>query len=256
MWRPQRPLLVALVGLLLLAVVLDRFAWASVAIWREDPATNMWLGYTRSIFEMPVGLISSMRIPNPNGLVLASAILSRLPSLWVVSAVLGVLQACLIAWVSWLGTRDLKLALLSAGPLLASITLRGTSVDLWGQWTSIPVNFLLMAGLLIYIRSRSPWGLPLVVLGDRRGTILLFFRDRELPGFRAPDPRSGSSLEATRRLCAPGSRPCWLAAASWSFLSGSPGGHTSAKSLRLCSRVRAPPGVAPRSKDCWRLPGP
>jgi hypothetical protein len=169
-----RPVLVALLGLLILAVLLDRIAWASVAVWREDPATNIWLGYTRSALEMPVGLISTMRIPNPNGLVLASVILSRLPNLWGISAVLGVLQACLIAGVSWLGTRDPKLALLSAGPVLASITLRGASVDLWGLWTSVPVNFLFMVGLLIYIHSRSLWGLPLVVVAIIAGPAFYF----------------------------------------------------------------------------------
>ncbi|HET6845460.1 MAG TPA: hypothetical protein VFH29_01415, partial [Anaerolineales bacterium] len=151
-------------GLLVVSVVLDRIAWASVAVWREDPATTIWLGYTRSIWDTPLGLISSMGVPNPNGLVLIAALLSRLPNLLVVSAVLGLIQAGLLAWVSWLGTRDLRLALLAAGPMLASITLRGASVELWGLWTSIPVNFLFMAGLLLYIQGRNPWALPLAVL--------------------------------------------------------------------------------------------
>ena len=170
----RRPLLVALLGLLLILIVLDRMAWASVAGWREDPATTIWLGYTRSVLDMPVGLISSMRIPNPNGLVLASVLLSRLPNLLAVSTLLGVIHAGLFAWVSWLGTRDLKLASFAAGPLLASITLRGASVELWGLWTSIPVNFLFMAGLLIYIHSRNPWALPLVVLAIVIGPSLYF----------------------------------------------------------------------------------
>src|SRR3990172_3844583 len=62
-------------------IIFDRVGWASVAQWREDQATNLWLGYTRGPLDLPVGLISSYDIPNPNGLPLLAIALSRLPGL-------------------------------------------------------------------------------------------------------------------------------------------------------------------------------
>jgi len=161
--KHKRAVVILLITLAVFIVLVDRVAWASVASWREDQAANIWLGYTRAPWQIPVGLISSRHLPNPNGLVLASTLLSRLPNLWVIGTVLGLIQASLLAWVSWLTTRDLKLVLIVGGPLLSSIALRGTSVDLWGQSALVPVNCLFIAGLLIYLRRSTLWALPIVV---------------------------------------------------------------------------------------------
>jgi hypothetical protein len=142
-------------------VVIDRTAWASVAEWREDQATNIWLAYTRSPLQVPVGLVSSISLPNPNGLVLVSEFLSHLPSLWSVSTFLGVLQAGLLVWVCWLVADETRLFLLVVGPVLASIVLRSASVELVLQWTLILVNLLCFGGILVYLRRPTPWVLPL-----------------------------------------------------------------------------------------------
>lgn len=134
----------------------------AVAQWREDQATNLWLGYTRSPLQVPVGLISSVGISNPNGLVLISEILSRLPDPWVISVVLGMLQAALLTWVCWELTHKRMLFLIALFPLLTSILMRSASVELWAQWLLIPVNFLFFAGILLYLRHRTPWAIPLV----------------------------------------------------------------------------------------------
>jgi len=57
-------------ALLVTATILlaDRAAWASVAQWREDTATNLWLGYTRSPLDqvtqfLPLVLLIWFSIP-------------------------------------------------------------------------------------------------------------------------------------------------------------------------------------------------
>jgi hypothetical protein len=163
MRRHKNIAIALLVALFVFIVLVDRVAWASVASWREDQAANIWLGYTRTALQVPVGLISSMHLPNPNGLIMASVLLSRLPDLWVIGTVLGLVQAALLVWVGWLMTHDVKLLAVIIGPLLSSIALRGTSVDLWGQWTLIPINCLFMAGLLIFLRRSTLWALPIII---------------------------------------------------------------------------------------------
>lgn len=146
-----------LIALAVLVVITDRIAWASVSQWREDQATNIWLGYTRNLFQIPVGLVSSIGIPNPNGLVLLSVLLSRLPNIWMISTFLGLLQAAMLGWVCWSMTHDSRMLLVIIGPALSSITLRGASVELFSQWMLIPANLLFCAGILIYIRYPTPW---------------------------------------------------------------------------------------------------
>ena len=159
----QRKRVALALGLLAaVVVVIDRAAWAWVAEWREDQATNIWLGYTRSPLQVPVGLVSSITLPNPNGLVLISEFLSRLPNLWWVSTFLGVLQAAFLVWLCWLLAGGRRLFLIIIGPLLASIVLRGSSVELVLHWTLIPVNLLFFVGIVIYLRRPTPWVLPLL----------------------------------------------------------------------------------------------
>lgn len=155
-------LTIVLAVLVALLVVADRVGWGAVSQWREDQSTNLWLGYTRSPLQVPVGLMSSIRLPNPNGMILFSELLSRLPNPWFVSALLGILQAGLLAWVCWHLTRDLKLFAIALGPLLTSVLLRGASVELVQHWILILVNCLFFAGILIYLRSGTLWVLPLV----------------------------------------------------------------------------------------------
>jgi hypothetical protein len=160
--RPKS-LFLLLFLVIVLAVIVDRSLWASVSPWREDTATNIWLGYTQNPLNIPVGLISEQYLPNPNGLVLFSELLSRLPNLWVIGTVLGVGQAVLIGWVCWLITDDLKILLIVSGPLLSSVILREVSVDPWNQWMLLPLNLLFLGGVLIYLRRSTLWVLPLFV---------------------------------------------------------------------------------------------
>ena len=144
---------------LIACVVADRWLWASVAQWREDAGTNLWLGYTTWLHGSlpPVGLLSSKHVPNPNGMPLISMPLSLLPSLFWVSLSCGVAQAGSIIWASYelsRGARWVRLSLVL--PPLACVFLRAASVELWNQWLFITVNAALVAVVARELRTHHP----------------------------------------------------------------------------------------------------
>jgi hypothetical protein len=156
--------IIILIGMLLF-IVIDRGYWATVSQWREDQATNIWLGYTRSPISLPVGLISSINnIPNPNGMPLLGEVLSRLPDLWWVSTALGILQGLLVMWVSWLLLGPGKKFFLLALPALASVILGASSVEFWNQWVMTSLNLLFFGLLITYLRGPSIWKALLLIL--------------------------------------------------------------------------------------------
>ncbi|MEJ2263697.1 MAG: hypothetical protein P8X95_09645 [Anaerolineales bacterium] len=160
----RKILIVILICFLFGLVVLDRVAWASISQWREDQATNLWLGYTRNPLDLPVGLVSSVDVPNPNGLPLLAIPLSRLPGLLSISTFLGIVQAALIIWVVWLVFGITRPALITLGPLLTSVFLGAISVEFWGQWLMVSVDLLFFGLSLSYLRRPSVKLLPLMLL--------------------------------------------------------------------------------------------
>jgi len=160
----KKNLWVFILCILIILLAADRYNWSAVAQWREDQATNLWLGYTQNLLAMPVGLISSAHIPNPNGMVLFGIALSRLPNLWMVSTVLGVIQGALILWIAWLLFGRGPLFYLACLPALASVVLRATSVEFWNQWEITSVNLLFWGLWIFYLRKPCVWKLPLLVL--------------------------------------------------------------------------------------------
>lgn len=162
---PARKILIVFLYCFLFGlVVFDRVAWASVSQWREDQATNLWLGYTRNPRDLPVGLVSSVDIPNPNGLPLLAIPLSRLPGLLAISTFLGTVQAALIIWIVWLVFGLTRAALITLGPLLSSVFLGAISVEFWGQWLMVSVDLLFFGLALSYLRRPSVKSLPLMLL--------------------------------------------------------------------------------------------
>lgn len=143
-------------AVLVVLVAADRARWAEVAQWREDQSCNLWIGYSQDPLKMPVGLISSVGTPNPNGMPLLAVPLSRLPNLWAISAVIGVLQGLLVLWVCWLITGPGALFFVIALPSLCSILLRATSVEFWNQWMMTSFNLLFFGLWIAYVRRRSP----------------------------------------------------------------------------------------------------
>jgi hypothetical protein len=149
---------------LLILVAVDRGFWATVSQWREDQAANLWLGYTQNPLAMPVGLISSTNLPNPNGMPLLAVLLSRLPNLWTVSTFLGILQGALVLWIGWLiAGRSARFFLLTV-PALVSVILCASSVEFWNQWLMTSINLLFFGFMVLYLRRPVVWKIPLLIV--------------------------------------------------------------------------------------------
>ena len=148
-----------------LLILVDRAAWASVSQWHNDQSINLWIGYTQNISTMPVGLMSTYHIPNPNGMMVIGYLLSRLPNLWMVSAFLGCSQTGLILWITKINFKSTpKLMWLSSLPLLSSVILRITSVEFWNQYFMSFVNLLFLLWAVSYLAKPSVLKVPLLVV--------------------------------------------------------------------------------------------
>ena len=142
-------------------IIVDRYYWAQISQWREDQATNLWLGYTAGLGHIPVGLISSRYIPNPNGMLLLGALLSRLPSLLSVSLFLGLAQVLLLLLVGWKASvGSWQYFALAAFPALSSVILRSSSVEFWNQYMITLVNIFFLFWALRYLEKPSLWNFP------------------------------------------------------------------------------------------------
>jgi hypothetical protein len=164
MWNRKKSWILILGGIFLLTLV-DHAYWATVAQWREDQATNLWMGFTHNLFAMPVGLISSANaMPNPNGMFVLGALFSRLPNLWVVSTLLGAFQAVLILWLCWELAGPAPLFLVISLPILASVVLCSTSVEFWNQWMLTSINLLFFGLWFTYLQKPTAWKIVLLIL--------------------------------------------------------------------------------------------
>jgi hypothetical protein len=161
-----RNIVLIVVVLFAIVVVIDRYYWAQLAQWREDQAANLWLGYTAGIGHIPVGLISSKYVPNPNGMILLGALLSLLPSLLCVSIFLGLTQVLLLLLVGWKASSgSWQYFALATFPALSSVILRSSSVEFWNQYTITLVNIFFLFWALRYLEKPSLWNfLPIAIL--------------------------------------------------------------------------------------------
>ncbi|MGE5462402.1 MAG: hypothetical protein ACM3PS_03550, partial [Syntrophothermus sp.] len=161
----KKYILLLIVVLFTALLIIDRYYWAQIAQWREDQAANLWLGYTAGISHIPVGLISSRYIPNPNGMVLLGALLSLLPNLLSISLFLGLVQACFLLLVGWKASAgSWQYFALAAFPALCSVILRSSSVEFWNQYTVTLVNVLFIFWALRYLEKPSLWNLPPIAI--------------------------------------------------------------------------------------------
>ena len=159
----------ALSTISLLLVIVDRWSMALVSQWREDQATNLYIGYHFFDWSTPVGLISSTGIPNPNGMVLLGALLSRLPGLLAVSTALGLLLVAVLGlWIKSVSQQDNKMAIVTGLPLFSSYILRVNGSEFWNQLIYTEVNVVLLVLLVGFYRSKKSIYLTISV-------ILLFY---------------------------------------------------------------------------------
>ncbi len=163
--RTKKNILVFIGILFITLIIVDRYHWAQISQWREDQATNIWLGYTSGILHIPVGLISSSTIPNPNGMIILGYFLSFLPNLLSVSFFLGLTQIFLLSLIGWkFFSRNRRDLLLVTIPSLTSVILRSSSVEFWNQYTTTLVNILFLFWALRYLEKPSLWNLPPIMV--------------------------------------------------------------------------------------------
>jgi hypothetical protein len=161
MKKIDRRVILFLAVFFILLLIIDRYYWAQISQWREDQATNLWLGYTRGLTDIPVGLMSSYRIPNPNGMVLFASFLSYLPNLVSVSLFLGLSQIILLMLVAWNSSKqNWRYFLLVLIPSVASVILRSTSIEFWNQYLLTLINLLFLFCALKYLEKPSLWLVP------------------------------------------------------------------------------------------------
>lgn len=141
----------------ILAVVLDRIYWATISTWREDEATNLWLGYNAFKTGLSVGLISSKFVPNPNGMPLLGILFSRLPNLLVISSVLGCIQAFLIILFCRKAFSQRKGVWLVALPILTSIFVRASGIEFWNQFIFVSINLAFLLLIFLYLERSNYW---------------------------------------------------------------------------------------------------
>jgi hypothetical protein len=158
---PKKHIAAIIVALFVILLIIDRYYWAQISQWREDEAANLWLGYTEKIGNIPVGLISSALIPNPNGMIILGFFLSILPSLLLISFFLGFSQIALLSLIGWKFFRkNWHELLLVTIPSLTSVILRSSSVEFWNQYTITLVNIFFLFWALRYLEKSSLWNLP------------------------------------------------------------------------------------------------
>jgi hypothetical protein len=134
----------------------DRVLWSNISQWQVDEATTMWLGLNYSLSNLPVGLISSQGIPNPNGMMYLSKFLSQMPTLWSSSYILSLIQLSLILILGFVLSKENKnYFLLIILPLILCLSLRSISPHMSNQWVLTLVNLLFFILIAIYINKPS-----------------------------------------------------------------------------------------------------
>lgn len=157
----NKQLLIGVYIFFVILLLVDRYYWAQLSQWREDQATNLWLGYTAGLRNIPVGLISSQEIPNPNGMIILGHFLSALPNLLSVSFTLGAIQIGSILLIGWrFFGKNKQYFFLVIIPSLSSVILRSTSVEFWNQYTITSVNIFFLFWALRYLENGSLWNIP------------------------------------------------------------------------------------------------
>tara|TARA_A100001035_G_C27785388_1_gene504083 strand:- start:4 stop:1638 length:1635 start_codon:yes stop_codon:yes gene_type:complete len=142
-----------------------RFNWSLLALWGEDQATNLWLGYVEPISELNVGLISSQLIPNPNGMMVLGKLLSLLGSTLTISIFLTILNLFILyLFLSNFFVKksfDFYLLFLFSG---LSVLISSTTIEFWNQWILLTINLLIMNFIFRYINNNKVSNLYILIL--------------------------------------------------------------------------------------------
>ena len=139
----------------LLLVIYLRFRWSTVSQWREDSATNIWLAYTKNFNELPVGLLSSKMVPNPNGIILIGKIFTTIESVLHLTFVLSLFQVFLFFLLSREISSNKSLNNYTFLVLSFSTIISASSVEFWNNWILILPNTLFFIFLFKYLNTTN-----------------------------------------------------------------------------------------------------
>ena len=141
---------------LILYLILIYF-FSDISQWREDQATNYWLGYYFSTNEIPIGLVSSRIVPNPNGMVLVGKLLGQIPSFRLSVFVYALIQSLLVLFfVKFLYIKDIVLEALLFSSLVLNVFFLYSVSELWSQYLSVSLNFLVIGILFYFVETGKP----------------------------------------------------------------------------------------------------
>jgi len=142
-----------------------RFYWIELADWGADQATNLWLGYVKTIPELNIGLISSQFIPNPNGMIIIGKFLSIFGSSINISLFLTLfnLYVLYLFLSSYFIEKnfDFYLFFLIGG---SSILISSTAIEFWNQWILLTINLLIMTFIFRYVNNNKVKNLYILIL--------------------------------------------------------------------------------------------
>ena len=145
----------------ILCLIIYKYLWSAIgASWREDEATVIWIANNFSILNTPLGLVSSVGIPNPNLLVLISKPLTIFNSLIQVSTVFALLNIIFIYCAlkdEQKGYKNILLIFLIG----FSSYISQSSLEPWGQSFLIITNSLFIYVLFGFVIEKKYYLFPL-----------------------------------------------------------------------------------------------
>ncbi len=137
------------------SIFVYRYYWSTVSQWREDQSTNIWLAYTKNISDMPVGLLSSKMVPNPNGIIIYGKILTIFESLLAATFFLSIIQIFIFYFLSRELTDNFKVNNYAFAVLSMSTLMSSSSVEFWNNWVLIFINAFFFIFILKFINTQK-----------------------------------------------------------------------------------------------------
>ena len=123
-----------------------------VSQWREDQATQLWLGYTFKLSDLPIGLISSQEIPNPNGNIVLAKFIGFFPKFINSLFVYILFQAFLLLFfVKSLKIKKVYLSYIVFCILVFNTYFLFSATELWSQYLMVSLNFLVLGYIFFKI---------------------------------------------------------------------------------------------------------
>ncbi len=150
--RQKRLLFIFSVVSVVVFLIWDRYLFAQVASWREEQATNLWLGYQLLDVFPSIGITSSTGLANPNGIPLYTFLLSQFGGLFEIGFAMGLLHLFSFLFLSYcLYQQDKKTGWLYFIVICSSGILRASPLEIWNQW--VPTPFLVTGIAILLLKS-------------------------------------------------------------------------------------------------------